>query len=181
MKGRSIMSASTSEKAAPSGATSKTSATDKAAKHSRNKSYCATPASSLESRAWFVVDATDKPLGRLASEVASVLRGKHKPTYTPHVDTGDFVVVVNADKVKLTGTKLDNKFWNRHSGIPGGFKANSYRDLLKTKPTFPIEKAVKGMLPKCVLGREMITKLKVYATPDHPHAAQKPTPLTLHI
>lgn len=134
-----------------------------------------------KSRAWFVVDAADKPLGRLASEIARVLRGKHKPTYTPHVDTGDFVVVVNAGKVKLTGNKLDAKFWQRHSGIPGGFKADSYRKLLETKPAFPIEKAVKGMLPKNVLGRQMFTKLKVYATPDHPHAAQKPQPLTVKL
>jgi len=132
-------------------------------------------------RTWFVVDATDKPLGRLASEIASVLRGKHKPTYTPHVDTGDFVVVVNAGKIKLTGNKLDKKFFYRHSGIPGGFKADSYRQLLEETPEFPIEKAVRGMLPKNVLGRQMITKLKVYATPDHPHAAQKPQPLTVHI
>ena len=132
-------------------------------------------------RTWFVVDATDKPLGRLASEIARVLRGKHKPTYTPHVDTGDFVVVVNAGKIKLTGNKLDKKFYYRHSGIPGGFKADSYRQLLAEKPEFPIEKAVKGMLPKNVLGRQMITKLKVYATPDHPHAAQKPQPLTVNI
>ena len=132
-------------------------------------------------RTWFVVDATDKPLGRLASEIASVLRGKHKPTFTPHVDTGDFVVVVNAGKIKLTGNKLDKKFFYRHSGIPGGFKADSYRKLLEEKPEFPIEKAVRGMLPKNVLGRQMITKLKVYATPDHPHAAQKPQPLTVHI
>ena len=110
-----------------------------------------------------------------ASEVARILRGKHKPTFTTHVDTGDFVVVVNADKVKLTGNKLDQKFYNRHSGIPGGFKATSYRDLMEDKPTFPVEKAVRGMLPKNVLGREMFTKLKVYATPDHPHVAQKPT------
>ena len=107
-----------------------------------------------------------------------MLRGKHKPTFTPHEDTGDFVIVVNADKVKLTGNKLDKKFYYHHSGIPGGFKAESYRHLLQRVPTFPIEKAVKGMLPKCVLGRQMITKLKVYATPDHPHAAQKPLPLT---
>ena len=132
-----------------------------------------------KSRAWFVVDADGKPLGRLASEIARVLRGKHKPTYTPHVDTGDFVVVINAAKVKLTGNKLDAKFWQRHSGIPGGFKADSYRKLLETKPEFPIEKAVKGMLPKNVLGREMLGKLKVYATPDHPHAAQKPQPLDI--
>jgi large subunit ribosomal protein L13 len=144
-----------------------------------NKSYSATTAQGDAGRAWWVVDATDKPLGRLASEVAARLRGKHKPTYTPHVDTGDFVIVVNAAKVKLTGQKLDKKFYNRHSGIPGGFKATSYRDLLEDKPTFPVEKAVKGMLPKNVLGREMFGKLKVYATPDHPHVAQKPTVLEI--
>jgi large subunit ribosomal protein L13 len=143
-----------------------------------NKSFVATTESS-KARGWWVVDATDKPLGRLASEVAARLRGKHKPTFTPHVDTGDFVIVVNAAKVKLTGAKLDKKFWNRHSAIPGGFKATSYRKLLESKPTFPIEKAVKGMLPKNVLGREMFGKLKVYATPDHPHAAQKPQVLEI--
>lgn len=130
-------------------------------------------------RAWWVVDATNKPLGRLASEVARVLRGKHKATFTPHVDTGDFVVVVNAGKVKLTGNKLDQKLYSRHSGIPGGFKQESYRHLLARKPAFPIEKAVRGMLPKNVLGRQMLTKLKVYATPDHPHAAQKPQVLEI--
>ena len=133
-----------------------------------------------KSRAWFVVDATDKPLGRLASEIARVLRGKHKPSFTPHLDMGDFVVVVNAGKVKLTGQKLDKKFWYRHSGIPGGFKAESYRHVLARRPELPIEKAVKGMLPKNVLGRQMLTKLKVYATPDHPHAAQQPKPLEIH-
>jgi len=143
-----------------------------------NKTFSATTESAAASRGWWVVDATDKPLGRLASEVARILRGKHKPTFTTHVDTGDFVVVVNADKIKLTGNKLDKKFYYRHSGIPGGFKADAYRKLLETKPTFPIEKAVKGMLPKNVLGRQMITKLKVYATADHPHAAQKPAPLS---
>jgi large subunit ribosomal protein L13 len=134
-----------------------------------------------KSRAWFVVDATDKPLGRLASEIARILRGKHKPSFTPHIDTGDFVIVVNAAKIKLTGQKLDKKFYYHHSGIPGGFKAEAYRSLLENKPTLPIEKAVRGMLPKNVLGRQMITKLKVYATPDHPHAAQKPTALTISI
>lgn len=141
------------------------------------RSFVATPATAQAARAWFVVDAAGKPLGRLASEIARVLRGKHKPTYTPHVDTGDHVVVVNADKVALTGGKLDKKFYYRHSGIPGGFKAVPYRVLLQTKPEFPIEKAVKGMLPHNVLGRQMIKKLHVYATPDHPHAAQKPQPL----
>jgi large subunit ribosomal protein L13 len=132
-------------------------------------------------RAWYVVDAANKPLGRLASEIARVLRGKHKPTFQPHVDTGDFVIVVNADKVRLTGNKLDQKHYYSHSGIPGGFRAESYRHLIARKPSFPIEKAVRGMLPKNVLGREMLLKLKVYATPDHPHAAQKPAPLTVKL
>jgi large subunit ribosomal protein L13 len=145
------------------------------------RSFVATKASAAANRAWWVVDATDKPLGRLASEVARVLRGKHKPTFTTHEDAGDFVIVVNAAKIKLTGNKLDKKFYYRHSGIPGGFRAESYRHLLDREPTFPIEKAVKGMLPKNVLGRQMITKLHVYATPDHPHAAQKPLPLTVKI
>lgn len=144
-----------------------------------NRGYMPTKEGAAASRAWWVVDATGKPLGRLASEVARVLRGKHKPTFAPHVDTGDFVVVVNADKVLLTGNKLDKKFFYHHSGIPGGFKTESYRHLLERKPEFPIEKAVRGMLPKNVLGREMLTKLKVYATPDHPHAAQKPQVLTV--
>src|SRR5438477_861625 len=140
-------------------------ATDGARKNP-NESFVATTESSVAGRGWWVVDATDKPLGRLASEVASRLRGKHKPTFTPHVDTGDFVIVVNAGKVKLTGQKLDKKFYYRHSGIPGGFKAVPYRTLLQDKPEFPIEKAVKGMLPHNVLGREMAKKLHVYATPD---------------
>jgi len=126
-------------------------------------------------RKWIVIDVQDKVLGRSATQIASILRGKHKPSFTPHADCGDFVVVVNADKVKLTGNKLDQKMYSRHSGIPGGFKQVSYRKLLEEKPIFPVEKAVKGMLPKNVLGREMFTKLKVYATPDHPHVAQKPT------
>jgi large subunit ribosomal protein L13 len=141
------------------------------------KTFVATKESAQANRAWFVVDAAGKPLGRLASQIATVLRGKHKPTYTPHEDAGDFVVVVNADKIRLTGNKLDKKFYYSHSGIPGGFQAESYRHLLARLPTFPIEKAVKGMLPKNVLGRQMLTKLKIYATPDHPHAAQKPQPL----
>jgi large subunit ribosomal protein L13 len=146
---------------------------------SARKTYVATNVTAQASRSWVVVDATGKPLGRLASAIAHVLRGKHKASFTPHVDTGDFVIVVNADKVLLTGNKLDGKFYYHHSGIPGGFKAESYRHLLDRKPEFPIEKAVKGMLPKNVLGRSMLTKLKIYATPDHPHAAQKPQPLTV--
>jgi len=144
-----------------------------------HRSYAATPKDAAASRTWWVVDATDKPLGRLASHVAAILRGKHKPTFTTHEDTGDFVIVVNAGKVKLTGNKLDQKLYSHHSGIPGGFKQVSYRLLLEKKPEFPIEKAVKGMLPKNVLGRQMLTKLKVYATPDHPHTAQQPKALEI--
>ncbi len=125
-------------------------------------------------RRWFVVDAADQPLGRIASRIATILRGKHHALYTTHVDTGDFVVVINAEKVKLTGNKLDGKFFYKHSGIPGGFRAESYRSLMARKPEFAIEKAVKGMLPKNPLGRQMHTKLKVYAGATHPHGAQKP-------
>ena len=130
-------------------------------------------------RKWFVVDATDKPLGRLASKVAMVLRGKHHAQYTPHTDTGDFVVIINADKVKLTGGKLNTKNYYRHSGIPGGFRAEPYRLLMERKPELAIEKAGKGMLPKNPLGRAMHGKLKVYAGASHPHAAQKPAALAI--
>jgi len=130
-------------------------------------------------RKWFVVDASDYTLGRLASKVASVLRGKNKAIFTPHADTGDFVVVINAEKIKLTGSKLDNKMYQRHSGIPGGFKETPYRTILSTHPEFAIEKAVRGMLPKNSLGRRMRSKLKVYAGPTHPHSAQKPEALAL--
>ena len=140
------------------------------------QTFSAKPAEALAQRGWWVVDASDKPLGRLASEIAAILRGKHKPTFTPHVDTGDFVVVVNCVKVKLIGQKLDKKHYYHHSGSPGGIRKESYRHLLVRKPEFAIEKAVKGMLPKNVLGRQILTKLKVYTTPDHPHAAQKPQP-----
>ena len=131
----------------------------------------------LQNRAWWVIDAEGKPLGRLASKIATVLRGKHKPVFAPHVDAGDFVIVVNAQKVKLTGNKLEQKEYVRHSGEPGGFRRETYGHLLQRKPELPIQKAVKGMLPKNILGRELLTKLKVYAGPDHPHAAQKPQPL----
>jgi len=123
-----------------------------------------------------VVDVKDKVLGRAATTIASVLRGKHKPTFTPHTDTGDFVIVVNAAQVKLTGQKLDKKFYYHHSGSPGGLRKESYRHLMVRKPEFAIERAVKNMLPKSVLGRQLLTKLKVYATPDHPHVAQQPKP-----
>lgn len=141
------------------------------------KSFCAKPAEALSDRKWWVIDAEGKTLGRLASQIATVLRGKNKPTFTPHVDTGDFVIVVNAKKVVLTGNKLSQKQYTRHSGEPGGFRSEAYGDLMERKPELPIQKAVKGMLPKNILGRELITKLKVYAGPDHPHAAQKPQPL----
>jgi large subunit ribosomal protein L13 len=141
------------------------------------KTFSAKPAEALAERKWWVIDAEGKPLGRLASVIATVLRGKNKATFTPHVDTGDFVIVVNAQKVKLTGRKLEQKEYVRHSGEPGGFRRESYGSLLQRKPELPIQKAVKGMLPKNVLGRELITKLKVYGGPDHPHAAQKPQPL----
>mgnify|MGYP001353014257 CR=1 FL=1 len=142
------------------------------------RTFSAKPAEALASRAWWVVDAEGQPLGRLASRIASILRGKHKVTFTPHVDTGDFVIVVNAGKVALTGAKLDKKYYYRHSGEPGGFRRELYRHLIERKPEFPIEKAVKNMLPKNVLGRQMLTKLKVYATGEHPHVAQQPKPLT---
>ncbi|HHW06121.1 MAG TPA: 50S ribosomal protein L13 [Clostridia bacterium] len=125
-------------------------------------------------RKWYIIDATDKPLGRLASEVASILRGKHKPIFTPHVDTGDFVIVINAEKVVLTGKKLTQKKWIRHSGHPGGLKSTDYQTLLATKPEKAVELAVKGMLPHNSLGRKMFKKLKVYRGDSHPHQAQKP-------
>jgi large subunit ribosomal protein L13 len=130
-------------------------------------------------RKWYVVDAADQALGRLASEVAAILRGKTKPTFTPHLDTGDFVIVINADKVVLTGNKLTQKMYYRHSNYPGGFKATRYDVLLKKKPEFVIEKAVKGMLPHNRLGRAQGKKLKVYAGPEHPHAAQLPQVWTI--
>ncbi len=125
-------------------------------------------------RKWYVIDAEGKVLGRLASEVANILRGKNKPIYTPHVDTGDFVIVINADKVKLTGNKWQDKNYAYHTGYPGGRREVAYKDLLQKKPEFIIERAVKGMLPKNRLGRKMYTKLKVYAGSEHPHAAQMP-------
>lgn len=130
-------------------------------------------------RTWYVIDATDVVLGRLASHVASLLRGKHKPTFAPHVDTGDFVIVVNADKVALTGSKREQKIDYRHSGYPGGLRATSYVELLEKNPRRAVEKAVKGMLPHTSLGRAQLTKLKVYAGPDHPHQAQKPVPFQI--
>ncbi len=127
-------------------------------------------------RKWYLVDAADKPLGRVASEIAQILRGKHKVEFTPHVDTGDFVIVINSEKVALTGKKMVQKIYYRHSGYPGGIKAIPYGELLKRKPEKAIELAVKGMLPHNKLGRAVIKKLKVYPGEKHPHAAQKPEP-----
>jgi large subunit ribosomal protein L13 len=130
-------------------------------------------------RQWHVIDATDVVLGRLATQTATLLRGKHKPVYAPHVDTGDFVIVVNADKIALTGNKREQKIDYRHSGRPGGLRATTYTDLLEKNPRRVVEKAVKGMLPHNTLGRQMLSKLKVYAGPDHPHQAQKPVPFEI--
>ena len=141
------------------------------------KSFMASPAT-IE-RKWYVVDATDMTLGRLASEVAKVLRGKNKPTFTPHIDTGDYVIVVNAEKVKVTGKKLDQKIYYHHTGYVGGLKETKYRKLLAEKPEFAIRRAVVGMMPKGPLGRQMAKKLKVYAGPNHDHAAQKPVKFDL--
>ena len=131
------------------------------------------------SRGWVVIDATDVVLGRLASFAAAILRGKNKATFTPHMDMGDFVIIVNADKVALTGSKLAQKKAYRHSGYPGGLTAVSYSELLEKNPERAVEKAIRGMLPKSSLGRDQFRKLKVYAGPEHPHAAQQPTPYIL--
>ncbi|GAA0227008.1 MULTISPECIES: 50S ribosomal protein L13 [Cryptosporangium] len=131
-------------------------------------------------RQWHVIDANDVVLGRLATHVAQLLRGKHKPIFAPHVDTGDFVIVVNASKVALTGNKRETKVAYRHSGYPGGLKRVGYNELLETRPERAIELAVRGMLPKNKLGRQLLSKLKVYAGPEHPHSAQKPTPFEIN-
>ena len=136
-----------------------------------------TPKASEIQRAWFVVDADGMVLGRLATEVARVLRGKHKPTFAPHLDTGDHVIIVNADKVVLTSDKGDRKVVYRHSGYPGGLKAETFGRLLARKPEEAVRRSIRGMLPKTRLGRQQLTKLKVYAGPVHPHAAQQPQPL----
>ena len=130
-------------------------------------------------RKWYVVDAEGKTLGRLASEVANVLRGKNKPTYTPHIDTGDYVIVVNAEKIQVTGKKLDQKIYYHHSEYVGGMKEATLKEMMQKKPEFVITHAVKGMLPKGPFGRQMLTKLHVYAGPEHNHAAQKPEVLDI--
>ena len=140
------------------------------------KSFMASPAT-IE-RKWYVVDATGYTLGRLTSEVAKILRGKNKPIFTPHIDTGDYVIIVNAEKIKVTGKKLDQKIYYHHSDYVGGMKETTLREMLAKKPEKVVELAVKGMLPKGPLGREMFTKLHVYAGAEHPHTAQKPEVLT---
>jgi large subunit ribosomal protein L13 len=141
------------------------------------KTFVATP--STRERNWLLVDANGQTLGRLATQIADALRGKTKPEYTPHCDTGDFVVVVNAEKIAVTGNKRADKKYYRHTGYPGGIKERSLNDMLERRPEEVIRKAVKGMLPRNRLARKQLTKLKVYAGPDHPHAAQQPTPMEL--
>ncbi|MGI6566665.1 MAG: 50S ribosomal protein L13 [Firmicutes bacterium] len=141
----------------------------------KGKTYMAKPADIQ--RNWYVVDAEDKVLGRLAAEIATVLRGKNKPQFTPHMDTGDFVIVVNAEKVKLTGKKLDQKLYRWHTGYPGGLRSRTAAEMLARKPEEVIRRAVWGMMPKNALSRNQMKKLKVYAGPDHPHMAQMPQPL----
>lgn len=138
-----------------------------------------TPKASEIERSWLVVDAEGLVLGRLATEVAARLRGKHKPTFAPHIDTGDHVIIVNADKVVLTSGKAERKLVHRHSGYPGGLKTRTYADFLADKPEEAVRRTIKGMLPKNRLGRSMLSKLKVYAGPNHPHTAQRPEPLVL--
>jgi large subunit ribosomal protein L13 len=141
------------------------------------KTYVATPKD--RERNWLLVDAEGQTLGRLATQLADALRGKRKPTYTPHIDVGDFVVVVNAEKIAVTGAKRQEKLYHRHSGYPGGLKTRTLNDMLERRPEEVIRLAVKGMLPRNRLGRKQLTKLKIYAGPDHPHAAQQPQPLEL--
>ncbi|MBQ3357924.1 MAG: 50S ribosomal protein L13 [Microbacterium sp.] len=138
-----------------------------------------TPKAGEVQRDWVVIDATDVVLGRLASHAATLLRGKHKPTFANHIDSGDFVIIVNAEKVALTGQKLQKKLAYRHSGYPGGLKSVTYAELLEKNPVRAVEKAIRGMLPKNSLGRQQLSKLKVYAGAEHPHAAQQPQPYTL--
>src|SRR3954470_8661035 len=139
------------------------------------KTFVATPAT--REREWLVVDATDKTLGRLATQIADALRGKRKPEYTPHCDVGDFVVVVNAEKVAVTGKKREDKRYYRHSGYPGGLRSRTFEEMIQRRPEEVLRLAVKGMLPRTRLGRQQLRKLKIYAGPDHPHQAQQPAPL----
>lgn len=139
------------------------------------------PSATEIERAWYVIDAEDQILGRMSTRIASVLRGKHKPTFTPHLDTGDYVVVVNASKVTLQGDKAVDKIYNSHSGFPGGIKSVPFLRLMERSPEQVVEQAVRGMLPKGPLGRQMLRKLKVYAGPEHPHQAQDPQPFPTHV
>lgn len=141
------------------------------------KTYVAKPTD--RQRDWYVVDAEGKTLGRLATQIADVLRGKRKPEYTPHIDTGDFVIVVNAEKIEVTGRKRERKLYYRHSGYPGGLRSRTLDEMLERRPEEVLRKAVKGMLPRNRLGRAQLRKLKIYAGPDHPHAAQQPKPLEI--
>ena len=141
------------------------------------KTFVAKP--STAERNWYVVDATGQTLGRLATQIADALRGKRKPEYTPHIDTGDFVIVVNAEKISVTGQKRTEKLYHRHSGYPGGLKTRTLQEMLDRRPEEVIRLAVKGMLPRNRLARKQLTKLKVYAGPEHPHIAQKPQPLEI--
>ena len=141
------------------------------------KTYVATPDS--RERNWLVVDASGKTLGRLATQIADALRGKRKPEYTPHIDVGDFVIVVNAERISVTGNKRQEKRYYRHSGYPGGLRSRTLDDMLERRPEEVLRRAVKGMLPRNRLGRAQLTKLKVYAGPDHPHEAQKPEPMEI--
>jgi large subunit ribosomal protein L13 len=143
------------------------------------KTYVATPAN--RERDWYVVDAQGKTLGRLATQIANALRGKRKPEYTPHCDTGDFVVVVNAEKITVTGNKRQEKRYYRHSGYPGGLRSRTLEEMLQRRPEEVIRKAVKGMLPRNRLSRQQLRKLKVYAGPDHPHEAQKPKQMEVEV
>jgi large subunit ribosomal protein L13 len=143
------------------------------------RTFVAKPKDAASQRQWWVVDAQNQPLGRVASRVASLLRGKHKPSFTPNVDVGDFVIVVNATQIKVTGNKADKKLYYRHSGYPGGITSRTYSELLVKKPDAPLTLAVRGMLPKSILGRQLLKKLKVYPTSKHPHAAQLPQALSL--
>jgi large subunit ribosomal protein L13 len=141
------------------------------------KTYVATPEN--REREWLVVDATGQTLGRLATQIATALRGKHKPEYTPHCDVGDFVVVVNAEKIAVTGKKRDEKLYHRYSGYPGGLRSRTFSEMLDRRPEEPLRLAVKGMLPRNRIARAQLRKLKIYAGPDHPHAAQQPKPMEI--
>ena len=144
------------------------------------RTYTPTTVGAQADRKWHVIDATDVVLGRLAAQTATLLRGKHKPTFAPHIDTGDFVIIINAEKAALTGAKLQKKRAYRHSGFPGGLKSVSYTELMAKDPAKAVEKAVRGMLPRTSLGRAQIAKLKVYAGAEHPHAAQQPVPFEIN-